>query len=136
MFVCLFVCCLLACTDYLGVENGDIPDANFNASRGFPFRARLNGPTVWWVNGTTSSPWIQVDIGYSTNITGLLTQSMKYKQDTWITKLKVSTFTTTSDQEVFISDGNGKEKVNITDHLLRFKNQIRNHSHFLMCDHC
>ena len=127
--------CLLACTDYLGVENGDIPDANFDASHNkeYAYNARLNGPTAWWAPGSTSSPWIQVDIGYSTTVTGLLTQGKSLR--CWIAQLKVSTFATTSDPEVFISDGNGNDKVNIADHLLQFKNQIRNnHSHFLMCD--
>ena len=115
----MFVCCFLACTDYLGVENGDIPDANFNAShaQGSAYNARLNEPSAWRVDGSTSGPWIQVDIGYSTNVTGLLTQGKRYSSpssENWITKLKVSTFTTTADDELFFSGSDGRVKVNIS----------------------
>ena len=102
----------------LGVENGDIPDANFEASHSYsdsygPHQARLNRPSRWAVDGSISGPWIQVDIGYSTNVSGLLTQGQTWGGvGRWITKLKVSTFTVADEQEeVFIKDENGADKV-------------------------
>ena len=114
--------CLLACTEKLGVENiRDIPDTNFKASYSFepystygPHKARLNGQGVpWHVPGSIPNPWIQVDNGYLTNVTGLLTQGYTWGGvGCWITKLKVSTFTVADDQEeVFIEDENGADKV-------------------------
>ena len=98
------------------MENGDIPDANFEASHSSTSAhyARLNNsPTLWLVDGDISSPWIEVDIGYSTSVSGLLTQGYKWNRiaEYWITKLKVSTFTSADDAEVFIKDGNGADKV-------------------------
>ena len=114
--------CLLVCIDKLGVESGGIPDANFEASHKYnasygPHKARLHGPSGWGVSTSISSPWIQVDIGYSTNVTGLLTQGSQAKQSYfWITKLKVSTFyAAANDSEVFIRDGNsGPPVVEVT----------------------
>ena len=87
------------CTDKLGVENGDIPDANFAASetqgQGHPSDARLNGGSGWLVPSGATSPWIEVDIGYVTSVSGLLTQghgSSAY----WITRLRVKTKATAS----------------------------------------
>ena len=102
------------------MENGDIPDANIEASHSLndskygPQQARLNGQgKPWRVSGSVSSPWIQVDIGYSTSVSGLLTQG--YENDNgvgrWITKLKVSSFTAANVPEVFIKDENGVDKV-------------------------
>ena len=116
---------LLVCTEKLGVENGDIPHENFDASHddiSFPaYKARLNGASVWSspagpVDGRVDEPWIQVDIGYTTNVSGLLTQgdggTDAQATPDWITKLKVSTSSTSvDDPQVFIKDGNGAVKV-------------------------
>ena len=107
-----------ACTDPLGVENGDIPNENFTASArvsGYDaHNARLNGATIWAASGSILSPWIQVDIGHM-NVSGLLTQGDGGESPVgsydWITKLKVSTFLTTGDTEVFIEDENGDVEV-------------------------
>ena len=107
----MFVC-VLVCTDQLGVENGDIPDANFKASDvDHPTYMRLNNNQgVWYVDHTISYPWLQVDIGNATSVSGLLTQgSAAYS--CWITQLKVSTFTAADDPEVFIKAQNGSDKV-------------------------
>ena len=54
-------------------------------------------------------PWIRVDIGYPTTVSGILTQGGEWY---WMTQLKVSTFSTAkSDPEVFIKDENGDDKV-------------------------
>ena len=115
--------CFSACTDALGVENGDIPDENFKASvwvggHGGIYsahNARLNGGTTWAASSSNLCPWIQVDIGDATSVSGLLTQgdggeSIVRSYD-WITELKVSTFLTTDDSEVFIVDENGDIEV-------------------------
>ena len=107
--------CFLVCTDKLGVENGDIPDENLEASHwltswpGYtPENGRLNGPDAWAVPFAVYNPWIQVDIGYLTSVLGLLTQS---GNSNWISKLKVSTFRAVDGPEVFIKDDNGVDKV-------------------------
>ena len=113
------MCVSVPCTDKLGLENGDIPDANLEASDSSsnsygPHQARLNGQYSWGVSRSISNPWIQVNIGYSANVTGLLTQGHPWNSnwENWITKLKVSTFTAANDdQEVFIEDENGVDKV-------------------------
>ena len=100
----------IACEDKLGVENGHIPDANFEASSNtnavhYPaYKARLNGASVWSASSESVS-WIQVDIGYSTSVSGLLTQGGG-DEGGWITKLKVSTLTAVNVPEVFIKDDN------------------------------
>ena len=104
------------------MESGGIPDANFEASHKYnasygPHKARLHGPSGWGVSTSISSPWIQVDIGYSTNVTGLLTQGSQALQSDggqyyWITKLTVSTFyAAANDSEVLLTDGNSDPPV-------------------------
>ena len=61
-------------TDRLGVANGDIPDVNFGVWGVKPYRARLQGSSYWSLSGSISNPWIRVHIGYSTAVSGLLTQ--------------------------------------------------------------
>ena len=105
--------CVLVCTDQLGVENGDIPDENFEASdsaRGNdPHNARLNNQGAWI--SYNPNAWIQVDIGYTTSVSGLLTQGGSPIWYDWITQLSVSTFTAADGPEVFIMDENGNDKV-------------------------
>ena len=113
------------CQDKLGMENGEIPNANIKGSRIRTFDgmtydahlARLNSVTYTWLveSSKGSMPWIQADIGYQTCVTGLITQgngTPKYPD--WITKLTVSTFSGTTDDsaEIFI-DENGVPKVSI-----------------------
>ena len=82
-------------------------------------KARLNGATIWAARGDIPSPWIQVDIDNTTNVSGLLTQGDGGESPAvppsydWITKLKVSTFfsSLTDDPEVFIKDKNGDVEV-------------------------
>ena len=109
--------CLPVCTDKLGVESGTILDANFETSHYIdgddnylpPYKARLHGSSAWRVPKSIPNPWIQADIGYATNVSGLLTQGNGAHQ--WITKLKVSTFTAAVDSEVFIKDEDDDDKV-------------------------
>ena len=108
------------------MENGDIPDDNIKASNVdsyngetfHAFKARLNSETfAWIIKGSIGSmPWIQADIGYQTCVTGVITQGDGRTENNpdWITKLKVSTFISTTDDsaEVFIEE-NGAPKVSI-----------------------
>ena len=97
------------------MENGDIPDGNIQASseHSSNFQARygrLNGPRYW----TTSIPlsWIQADLGYQTFVAGLITQGNNGNE--YVTSFKVSTFSmTTFDDEIYVSDQDGVEKVNM-----------------------
>ena len=66
------------CSDYLGMENGDIPNENIEASHQYSSypasKARLNGIKFWACAGSLASPWIQADIGYQTYVSGVITQ--------------------------------------------------------------
>ena len=112
----------IACTDKLGVENGDIPDANFEASSNTnaAYKARLNR-AIEWSTSSGSSPWIKVDIGYSTSVSGLLTQGGGGNGAGWISKLTVSTFIAANDPEVFIKDENDVDKVIIVKSCLKYR---------------
>lgn len=69
-------------------------------------KARLNGSSYWEVKGIHQRPWVQVDIGYSTAVSGLLTQG---GGKNWVTKLKVSTSAAGDDPKMFIRDEDGDE---------------------------
>ena len=97
------------------MENGDIPDANIQASsyydsRYYPRYGRLNGGRTWKASGPYyNHHWIQADIGYQTYVSGVATQGGGC---CWAPSFKVSTFSmATSDNEVYIDDGGGQTKV-------------------------
>ena len=104
-----------------GIENGDIPDENIQASdfrediTGWPWKGRLNRKGVWAVDDSVQQPWIEADIGYQTYVSGVITQGDGNTTDgtpDWVTTFKVSTFEmSTGDEEVFVEDGSGKVKV-------------------------
>ena len=96
------------------MENGNIPGSNIKAMSQFQTRkapkARLNGPSHWGTRGSTIEPWIQADIGYQTDVIGVITQGSN--ETNWIETMKVSTFKMTIDDvEVFVKDQNGNVKV-------------------------
>ena len=64
-------------------------------SRRNAYDGRLNGDSEWLVPSGASYPWIQVDIGYVTSVSGLLTQG-DARVSYWITQLKVQTAVTIS----------------------------------------
>ena len=113
------------CLEYLGMENGDIPDANIQASSVWSssqpaHNGRLNKASGHgWLGGWgDNQPWIQADIGYQTYVSGVATQGAT---DGWVTSFKVSTFyMTTTDEEIYVSEHGKMAKVNIID-LLQFK---------------
>ncbi|XP_072047906.1 uncharacterized protein [Amphiura filiformis] len=119
------------CIDKLGMENGDIPDGSIQASSFLqdPFQAtvyypakdgRLNGGRKWVPEPNDPQPWIQADIGYATNVFGVITQGSgrfigldgTAVLEHWTTLFKVSTFLSTySKGERFIMDHDGNVEI-------------------------
>ena len=110
------------CGFYLGVSEGYrnlIPQENIKASSTEyesyhqPWLARLNGQSFWAGSRSDSTPWIQADLGYSTNVSGVVTQGdgrdiPDQSLPDWVTSIKVSTLlASTNDAEVFIKDEAG-----------------------------
>ena len=104
------------------MENGDIADENVAAStqfsdRFFPGLARLNRESTWAAAESDLQPWIQADIGYQTNVSGVVTQGEGNIGESiidWVTSLKVSTFyMTPNDKEIFVKNVNEEVKVKI-----------------------
>ena len=114
------------CHDYLGMENGDIPNQGIQASDAIKccpaIKARLNGKGKWSVSGSTSvQPWVQADIQYQTIVSGVLTQGdgEKNPRHDWVTSFKVSTFLVdTNSTQTFVQDKNGNPLVSCGDQLL------------------
>ena len=102
------------------MENGDIPKGSIQASsihkNYYAWRARLNGrPAPWMAAYGDEFPWIQANVGYQANVSGIITQSDGGSTRSWgfVTSLKVSTFAmSTNDTEVFVTDKLGQVKVN------------------------
>ncbi|XP_072017428.1 uncharacterized protein [Amphiura filiformis] len=99
------------CMDYLGMTNGDIPDDNIHASSEYSdygaTEGRLNGPKYWKAQ-SSQIIWIQADIGYQTNVSGVITQgSGQNAHPDYVTAFAVSTFVTTGANQVFVEDQNG-----------------------------
>ena len=79
-----------------------------------PYHARLDGNSTWAARGSLSSAWIQADIGYQTNVSGVVIQGDNGagKTTDWMTKVKVSTFLNDdNDPEVLIKNDDGSDKV-------------------------
>ena len=110
----LFSPCVGNVKQYLGMENGDIPDANIMASHNGYVKGRLHGQN-WCVSISTTDPWIHADIGYQTCVSGVVTQgdgqSGAYAD--WVSSFWVSTFeTSTASTQVFVKE-NGVNKVSL-----------------------
>ena len=121
LHVFVFIIHISACRDYMGMENGDIPNENVQASSKISpneaWKARLNGLSYWLASLRHPYPWIQADIGYQTYITSVVTQGMN---SAYSTKLKISTFyNSINDDEIFISDESSHVKVSLI-HELNF----------------
>ncbi|XP_072048339.1 lactadherin-like [Amphiura filiformis] len=106
------------CSDYLGMESGEIGDADITASAaiaGTPSKdARLNAVGAWEADDSTVE-WIQADIGYQTYVSGVITQGdggAAGSRNNWVTSFKVSTFLSTiNDTEVFVRNQDGTEMI-------------------------
>ncbi|XP_072017070.1 neuropilin-1-like [Amphiura filiformis] len=106
------------CMDYLGMENGTIPDGNIQASSEYKSiysasKGRLNGELSSWHAAPfqTGPIWIQADIGILTYVSGVITQGDGYINKAgadYVTSFKVSTFLITGANEVFVEDKNEK----------------------------
>ena len=97
-----------------------IPNENINAStvyrEYYPWKGRLNWENHYWIPDSRdkydSNQWIQADIGYRTNVFGVITQGGGDGNQNWVTSIKVSTFlASTSDEEIFIKDEDENQKV-------------------------
>ena len=124
-YVYQYTAAFLTCDDELGMENGDIPNQNIKASSRYkPYytdahNARLNNGGFYWVAAKhDSQPWIQVDIGYQTNVSGVVTKGFNDFIQIYVTSFTVSTFLSSiNDEELFVEDASGKAKVNINSNM-------------------
>ena len=99
---------------YLGMENGDIPDANIMVSHGNQ-KGRLHSAHEFEITPSVTNPFIQVDIGYQTYVSGVVTQGDgdSGTAGDWVTSFWVSTFqNSTASTQVFIKE-NGENKVSL-----------------------
>ena len=101
------------------MESGAIPNSAITASSqdlwATAAHGRLNGARFWTPSPLDAEPWIQADIGYLTNVSGVITQGNGgISTDNWVTSLKVSTSVDTEhDTLVFIQAiDTGTDKVN------------------------
>ncbi|XP_071751059.2 uncharacterized protein LOC139908314 [Centroberyx gerrardi] len=80
------------CLQGLGVEDGNITDSQLSASSSqglfTPNKARLNGNSCWMPSGSPSSNWIQVNLGETRKVTGVVIQGCP-QNDHWVTKFKL-----------------------------------------------
>ena len=104
------------------MSNGDIIDGSIQASSAktlngktyHGYYGRLHSDEYWWAESNEVAPWVRVDIGYSTNISGVVTQGDGGwgRWEDWVTHLKVSTFVqSTGDDENFVKNEDGTEMV-------------------------
>ena len=88
------------CVDPLGMEDRRIQDNQITSSTAYDanhaaYYARLNRPAsgnsrgAWCTTNTDSSPWIQVDLGVSKNVSGIVLQG-RADYDRWVTKYMVN----------------------------------------------
>ncbi|KAM6975835.1 uncharacterized protein LKV04_015092 [Tautogolabrus adspersus] len=88
----VYTCEQKVCLHGLGVEDRNISDSALSASSsmgGFsPSQARLNGNSCWRPSGSASSSWIQVNLGQTRKITGIVIQGCP-QYDYWVTKFKI-----------------------------------------------
>ncbi|XP_063066766.1 macrophage mannose receptor 1, partial [Engraulis encrasicolus] len=95
------------CVRGLGVEDGNVTDSMLSASSSTsgkgPTQARLNGASCW-MPSTASNSWIQVDLGASKKVTGVVVQGCP-TADHWITKFKIQTSTDGTSWTDYTADG-------------------------------
>ncbi|XP_074546917.1 uncharacterized protein LOC141805663 [Halichoeres trimaculatus] len=88
----VYSCEQKVCLHGLGVEDGNITDSQLAASSsigGFSAsQARLNGNSCWRPSGSVTSSWIQVNLGQTRKVTGIVIQGCP-QSDYWVTKFKI-----------------------------------------------
>ncbi|XP_022083854.1 lactadherin-like [Acanthaster planci] len=100
----------------LGTEDGTIPDERFSASSSYPSTccpakaARLNG-NLRWAPATDPDSWIEVDLGESTVVSGVITQGDTYSNLFYVTNYKVAYQKQPSSDLLHVTDGNGNIKM-------------------------
>ncbi|XP_061589669.1 macrophage mannose receptor 1 [Cololabis saira] len=96
------------CLQGLGVEDGNVTDYQLSASSsiGFftPEKARLNGNSCWMPSGSATSSWIQVNLGETRKVTGIVIQGCP-QTDHWITKFKIQHSTDGTTWTDYTADG-------------------------------
>ena len=94
------------------MKNGDIPDANIQASYGSS-KGRLCGGSPFEAR-VTGNPWIQANIGYQTRVSGVVTQGDGERDAAdWVTSFWVSTSPTSSANALIYIQENGQRKVSV-----------------------
>ncbi|XP_022083845.1 uncharacterized protein LOC110975570 [Acanthaster planci] len=91
----------------LGMQDGTISDENITASSGKDTakNARLNGSDAW-LHGNEANPWIEVDLGEKTVVSGVITQGNP--NDDWrVMMYQVSYQKQHSSDRLHVTDGNG-----------------------------
>ncbi|XP_036973174.1 macrophage mannose receptor 1 [Acanthopagrus latus] len=88
----VYTCEQKVCLHGLGVEDGNITDSQLSASSSSSAsftasKARLNGDSCWRPSSTSSS-WIQVNLGQTRKVTGIVIQGCP-QYDYWVTKFKL-----------------------------------------------
>lgn len=88
----VYSCEQKVCLHGLGVEDGNITDSQLTASSSdghfTPNKARLNGDSCWVPSGSATSSWIQVNLGETRKVTGIIIQGCP-QNDYWLTKFKL-----------------------------------------------
>ncbi|RVE65935.1 hypothetical protein OJAV_G00121150 [Oryzias javanicus] len=88
----VYSCEQKVCLHGLGVEDESIPDDQLSASSSIgaytPSKARLNGDFCWKPSGSATSSWIQVNLGQTRKVTGIVIQGCSDGEN-WITKYKL-----------------------------------------------
>ncbi|KAM9835057.1 uncharacterized protein ACBT44_015639 isoform 3-T4 [Syngnathus typhle] len=74
----VYSCEQKVCLDSLGIADGSVADSSFMASSSMedatPEKARLNGESCWKPSKGSIGSWIQVNLGYTRKVTGIVTQ--------------------------------------------------------------
>ncbi|XP_061151047.1 C-type mannose receptor 2-like [Syngnathus typhle] len=74
----VYSCEQKVCLDSLGIADGSVADSSFMASSSMedatPEKARLNGESCWKPSKASIGSWIQVNLGYTRKVTGIVTQ--------------------------------------------------------------
>ncbi|MEQ2275125.1 hypothetical protein XENORESO_021066 [Xenotaenia resolanae] len=88
----VYSCEQKVCLHGLGVEDGNITDFQLSASSSIGSftanKARLNGNSCWMPSGSAMSSWIQVNLGQTRKVTGIVIQGCPHN-DYWVTKFKL-----------------------------------------------
>ena len=116
---------VLPCTSNLGVQLGNISNAQITAtsSKGtaYPYLGRLSSSTHWAADVADQTQWIQVTFYSKTEVTGVIVQG-RPGADEWIMRYKVSYSLDGPTWEFVLGDNNTMEvkfmKLNSRTHLV------------------